>query len=219
MRNQMAIILAQTLRFIIAVIICGFATLTVFGQMSAYTYSDLWADDNGNLYGCGVTDEGYNTYSHQARVITTLTSPNSRSSSQDTGYQGSYACATVYLSFDESDIGMFNLSSDHIAYCPVVFQEISYGSTFDSGTAATGYSITWWRRSTPSSQPGNCNYNKVASCTASCAPADPWSRACTTLYVRAFRSYVSILGKKICIPPNDDQETTSQFDSCGDFSS
>src|SRR5574341_157467 len=131
MRREVNNILAKVAQLASAVIVCGFTTLSALGQMgSTSTYSELWADQNGNLYGCGVTDETYNSYNHQARVISTLTSPNGRSASTDTGYTGSYACASVYLSFDENDVGCFNLGSDHYSYCPVVFQELFNGSTF-----------------------------------------------------------------------------------------
>lgn len=117
------------LQFIIVIITCGFLKLPAFGQMTPYTYSDAWGDENGGIYGCSVTDEGYNSYNHQARAISTLTSPNGRVVSHDTGFGGSYACAQVYLPLDWNDVGIFSIIGDHEDYCPFASVVIVYGTT------------------------------------------------------------------------------------------
>ena len=76
--------------------------MSVFGQSTAW-YSDSWGDDY-TLYGSGVSYSSYNTYSHTFRVITTMTSPNGRSATSDTGYS-SYASSFVSLGIDENDLG------------------------------------------------------------------------------------------------------------------
>jgi hypothetical protein len=103
-----------------------------FGQMQGSTiYSDAWGDDN-YVYGSGVTDSPYNSYNHTFRAVTTMQSPNGRVSSYDTGY-GSYASAFVSLSFDENDLGLYTIDTDHYDYCPIVLSEIFVGH---SGAAA-----------------------------------------------------------------------------------
>lgn len=212
-------ILAKMLQFTIVIVLCGFATSSVFGQMTPITYSDVWVDTNGTLYGSGVTDEGYNSYNHQAGVVATLTSPNSRVASYDTGYSGSYACSTVSLTFDISDVGQFNLVSDYYDYCPIILAQVSYGSGGDSATAATGYSKTWWQRQPP--QQGSCYYNLETGCVATCHKTNPWGRLCGDAWSEQFWDYGTILGYKICGPSpvslSWDDFPTRGITPCGDF--
>jgi hypothetical protein len=152
------------------------------------------------------------------RVKTRITAPNGSYNEYDTGeLADSYAVANV--SFPHNFIpGEYFVESDHWQWCPTAFALEYAGSTLVSEIAVSGYSITWWKRSTPDSQPGDCAYNKIASCTAACQPSDPYTRACGSRHVRAFRSWYSIGGRKICAFPNEDQESTEPWDSCGDFS-
>ncbi len=129
MQRYKSDMLAKILQLIIAVMICGFAALPAFGQMGAAFYSDSWADESGDVYGFGVTDSSYNQYNHESRAIVTLSSPNGRVSSYDTGYGSSYATGYVYLSYDENDVGAYTVNSEHWDYCPVVFADIYQGSS------------------------------------------------------------------------------------------
>lgn len=109
-----------------------------FGQMQGSTiYSDAWGDDN-YVYGSGVTDSPYNNYNHTFRAVTTMQSPNGRVSSYDTGY-GSYASAFVSLSFDENDLGLYTINTDHYDYCPIVLSEIFVGSSSAAATKGVTY--------------------------------------------------------------------------------
>lgn len=109
-----------------------------FAQMvGASSYTDSWGDDY-NVYGSGTTDSPYNNYNHTFRAVTTIVSPSGRSSSQDTGYS-SYATAHVSLSFDENDLGLYSVDTDHYDYCPIVSQEVFSGHT--SAAVKTGLTI------------------------------------------------------------------------------
>lgn len=101
-----------------------------FAQMQgSTTYSDSWGDGD-YVYGSGVTDSPYNSYNHTFRAVTTMTSPLGRVSSYDSGY-GSGA-AFVSLSFDEDDLGLYTVETDHYDYCPIVFAEAFIGHSGSS---------------------------------------------------------------------------------------
>lgn len=137
-------IVAKILSITFSIMTYGFLTTSVFGQS---TYSDVWVDDDLNVYACGTTDDTYNMYNHQARVRSTLTSPNGRVDSMDTGYAGTYACANAYLPFDENEIsGLFQISSEHEGWCPIVFQAVIYGTTYASIDGASGDSRVIYKK-------------------------------------------------------------------------
>jgi hypothetical protein len=188
-------ILEKMLQITIIIIVFGFATSTVFGQMGPTTYSDLWADESGYLYGCGSTDEGANNFGHEPGARSTLRSPNGRVSSYDSGI-GS-GVAFVSLPFDPNDLGNFFLSTEHYDYCPVANTILNYGSTNASTTAGCGSSISWWHRDLPPRE-GNCNYSPLADCNVECKPSNPWNRRCDWEWIKAYRPWTSIAGIKIC---------------------
>lgn len=134
---------ARTARigFIFSVAIVFLSVMTTkpaFGQMQGVSsYSDAWGDDN-YVYGSGVTDNPYNTYNHTFRAVTTIMSPNGRISTSDTGYS-SYATAFVSLEFDENDLGVYTVDTQHYDFCPIVSQEIYNGST--GSAVRTGITI------------------------------------------------------------------------------
>src|SRR5262245_5361133 len=120
-------ILAKMLQITIIIMMCGFSTSSVFGQMTPNIYSDIWTDDSLNVYGIGVTDEGANQFGHEPGANATLRSPNGRISQFDTGLGG--GIADVYLPFDPSDLGIYAICTSHYDYCPVAMQIYNYGST------------------------------------------------------------------------------------------
>jgi len=117
----------RTLLFWLTVVCLSVAIATpAFAQMQgSTTYSDSWGDSD-YVYGSGVTDSPYNSYNHTFRAVTTMVSPLGRVASYDTGY-GSYAVAFVSLSFDDNDLGLYSIDTDHFDYCPIVSQEIFVG--------------------------------------------------------------------------------------------
>jgi len=137
MQRHKSDMLAKMLKLIIAVMICGFTALPAFGQMGASFYSVVWTDESGDVYGFGVTDSSYNQYNHQSRAIVSLSSPNGRVSSYDTGYSGSSATGYVYLLYDENDVGSYFINTEHWDYCPVVFSDIYQGSSTQTTQTCT----------------------------------------------------------------------------------
>jgi hypothetical protein len=107
-----------------AFIICGLlgfvTTVPAFGQMGSYSiYSDTWADDSDpsqiKVYGCGVSQDNYNSYGHTYWVTTTITSPSGRTTSA-TSYKSNsynaYARADVFLDW-QNEFGDFTTNSNH----------------------------------------------------------------------------------------------------------
>lgn len=144
-----------------------------FGQMQgAATYSDSWGDVY-NIYGSGTTDSSYNSYNHEFRAVTTLASPNGRMSSQDTGYS-SYATAYVALSFDQNDLGLYTVETEHYDYCPIVFQEVYVGYTYASAEAGTSQAIyknDFCTVSSTSPLVLYCEWVPIPGCSVKCMPA------------------------------------------------
>lgn len=132
-----------------------------FAQMQgSANYSDSWGDSN-YVYGSGVTDSPYNNYNHTFRAVTTMTSPNGRVSSTDTGYS-SYAAAFVSLSFDDDDLGLYTVDTDHFNYCPIVHSEIFVGH---SGAATrTGRVILCYDYYDYDAATNLCNFQIQTNC-------------------------------------------------------
>lgn len=156
-----------TMVFLLVVI-----AVPAFAQMQGSTlYSDSWGDDN-YVYGHGVTDEPYNTYNHTFRAVTTITSPLGRNSSYDSGYGD--GVAFVSLSFDENDLGVYYVTTDHYDYCPIVLAASFIGSTTVtalSGITLVCYDYSSYRRST-----NECVYRIQDDC--------PVTRCRITAYTR-----------------------------------
>jgi hypothetical protein len=150
---------------IVVLTLIAFASSPVYGQMGNISkYSDAWGDDN-YLYGCGITEDQYNSYNHTFKAITTMTSPNGRVATQDSGFRAPSARADVLLTFDENDLGNNLISTQHYTYCPVVRQTASLGSTgasVRSGISSTCY--TYYRH-----DPNDgCWYLPINGCTSRC---------------------------------------------------
>lgn len=122
---------------ILCVLIC-ISFLIIFSATSAHgqvMWSDSWGqaptpgvnyyedDPPPNtipgmyVWGCGITEDNYNTYGHEYYVTTTVTSFNGRTASL-LGGGTSYAIAEASLTFDRDDLGEFTVVTEHEIYCP-----------------------------------------------------------------------------------------------------
>src|SRR5258708_24944339 len=99
---------------------------SAFSQMGSFSvYFDSWVDDSnpdsGSIVGAGVTQDSYNSYGHTYWVVTTLTSPNNRTSSATSyhtnGYNA-YTSAETTLPWDWNDLGDYSIGSQHWMCCP-----------------------------------------------------------------------------------------------------
>jgi hypothetical protein len=120
---------------------------SAFGQMgSGSTYSDVWLDNNsGNalrVIGCGITDESYNSYNHEAWVNTTLTSSGGQLATANSG-GSSYARADAIL---PSEDGEFSFESEHGYFCPIAQRDTLLGTLLVSATVV----LAAYRREEPS---------------------------------------------------------------------
>jgi len=106
-----------------------------------YRYSD-GGTSFSYIWGRGVTSSDYNTYGHQFRAVTTLTSPHGRSATVSSGRSTSYSEAFASIPFDPTDTGEYTVVTEHFELCPYVSQEWSIGST--SRRMGTGVSTSCW---------------------------------------------------------------------------
>jgi hypothetical protein len=97
-------------------------------------FSYIWAR--------GITSSDYNTYGHQFRAVTTLTSPHGRSATVVSGRSTSYSEAFASIPFDPTDTGEYTIVTQHFEMCPYVNQEWSIGTT--SRRMGTGISTSCW---------------------------------------------------------------------------
>lgn|SRR5262249_43778081 len=227
MRHQMKSVIAKLgwalATMCMVIIMCDFAVPRVAGQgpfsMAPYygttTYFDIWADDNGNLYGMGSTQPLPNPYNHQGRVTVTLTSPHGRIASSDTDFCCSYAQAQVMLPFDENDQGIFSLTTEHRNRCPIAL--ILFAGVTNFGSAATGQSRAIYKNdfctvSTPSPLTLYCEFVPVLDCMVNCKPSPlvrRLTKAPTASYrIIRFQSWITVRGIVTCIPA-----TTSEIDA------
>ncbi len=110
----------------VVVIIYKLASSAVEGQgpsMAPYygstNFSDEWVDEDGTVHAVVTTQALPNPFNHKSRATATLTSPNGRVASYDTGFCCGYAQSQVSLPFLETDRGLFTLCSQHRNFCPV----------------------------------------------------------------------------------------------------
>ncbi len=106
-----------------------------------YRYSD-GGTNFSYIWGRGVTSSDYNTYGHQFRAVTTLTSPHGRSATAYSGRSTSYSEALASIPFDPGDTGDYTVYTQHFEMCPYVSQEWSIGST--TRRMGTGISTSCW---------------------------------------------------------------------------
>src|SRR5262249_31340246 len=106
-----------------------------------YRYSD-GGTNFSYIWGRGITSSDYNTYGHQFRAVTTLTSPRGRSVPVASGRSTSYSEAFASIPFDPADSGDYTIVSQHYELCPYVSQEWSIGTT--TRRMGTGISTSCW---------------------------------------------------------------------------
>lgn len=178
---------------IVFITIC--INLPALGQMSYTTvYSDAWGDET-YIYGCGVTEDYYNSWGHTFNAITTITSPQGRTSTQDSGYNTPYGRADVVLEFQDNDSGTYLVNTEHYYYCPVVFETYYAGASTASMTGSVHEVYYGFRYSVPNPYSNGtiCNYQKcdVAPC-GSVVGQDwvPQGQSCPAGYKDTFRKIV-----------------------------
>lgn len=158
------------------------------------TYSDIWSDGS-DIYGCGLTEDYYNSYNHTFAVATTIQSPNGRSSTTGAGYNTPYARADVSLGFDESDLGDYFLNSEHNYYCPIV-SEYYFAGTTGAAAAASVYEVWYgFRYSVPNPYSGGtgCFYQKCEPSPCGGIEGQDWvpqGQSCPAGYKDTFRKFI-----------------------------
>lgn len=164
---------------------------TALGQTN---YSDIWG--NGDyIYGCGLTEDYYNSNNHTFGVSTILQSPNGRDASNGAGYSSPYARADVYLTFEESDLGDYLIDSQHDYFCPMVSEYYFAGST-GGAAAAQVYEVYYgFRSSTPNPYSGGtiCTYQKCEVSPCGATYGQDWvgsGESCPAGYVDKFRKFI-----------------------------
>jgi hypothetical protein len=167
-----------------AFIICGllgFVTaVPAFSQMGSYSiYSDTWADDSNpsqiKVYGCGVSQDNYNSYGHTYWATTTITSPSGRTTSATsykTNSYNAYTRADVSLDW-QNEFGDFTTNSNHTGCCPYMGGNPYTGQNCYLGgstsvTLTVGASVTVLTKAAMSNI-----YTKVANCNVIC-PVDQY---------------------------------------------
>lgn len=139
------------------------------GMAGSAIYSDIWVNSNWNrIWGCGVTEDYYNTYGHQYYVRTTLTSPNGRTASSTSYTSSSHAYAEVRLDWpmNDSDLGEYPLTTDHFTLCPYIGLWVPTGSTGDK--YLVGISVACYRFVGVDPDSGLCIYVPVDGCNCKC---------------------------------------------------
>jgi|GEM_PF-5083685 len=157
------------LSFIFSATIVFFSVMAAtpaLGQSTSW-YSDAWGDDL-YLYGSGTSESSYNYWSHEFRVVSTMTSPNGRTATYDTAY--SSATAYVSLDFDENDTGFYDVNSIHYDYCPMANQEIYYGSSYARVRVGVSVICNSFRGIDPNEPINKCHYEPVEGCLVNCVP-------------------------------------------------
>lgn len=81
-------------------------SLPAYGQTSSYSDSWFASASPGSDKGCGITQHNYSSYSHNAGVSVTITSPTGRTASYG-GSGSSYARADVALPYIAGERGNF----------------------------------------------------------------------------------------------------------------
>jgi hypothetical protein len=139
-----------------------------------YKYSD-GGTNFSIIWGRGITSSDYNTYGHQFREVTTLTSPHGRIVTLSGGRSASYSEAFASLPFDPSDVGDYTIFTQHYEWCPYVNQEWTVGST--SREMKTGISVSCWNwggyTDTDGSGHVRCIYTVPNGNTPGCATCVP----------------------------------------------
>src|SRR2546428_97835 len=155
--------------FILLIFLIFIFSVPTFGQQIS-AYSDSWADDDGTIYGCGVTADSANSYAHTYSTSTTLTSPSGRTSSgwssQDNSYNA-YTRVETSLPWDWNDLGDYSEQSQHSFYCPMSGRTQSFymSTTRKAGSSHAGYSFT-------SQDLISCSYHIIPNCYIRCGPPD-----------------------------------------------
>ncbi len=146
----------------------------VQGMGYGATYSDEWVSANWNrIWGCGVTEDYYNSYGHQYYVTTTVTSPIGRAASATSYTSSSYAYVDVRLDWpsdDSGDFGEYLTSTEHRTLCPYIGFWVTMANTqkrayFGISTACYHFAYV---------DPGApvCVYLPVDGCNCKCFSSD-----------------------------------------------
>jgi|ERR1043166_368422 hypothetical protein len=199
--------------FILCCILCFITAAPAFGQMGSFSiYSNAWVDDSNpdqaKMYGCGVTQDSYNSYGHTYWVTTHVTSPNGQTTSVTSGKVNSYNAyvrAETYLAFDwENEVGDFTIQSTHTGCCPfmggnpVTGQNCFLGGS-TSVTDRVGVSFAYYQEGFDRVD-GTCDYDPIPNCDVTCKP-DPVNRTCNTQYLLRIQQWTQppLVGR-ICTP-------------------
>jgi hypothetical protein len=171
-RNVLAKLGQALAAIYIVIMMCDFAAPRVAGQgppggppaqMAAYygaiTFHDIWADDNGNVYGAGSTQALPNPYNHRSRVQVTLTSSSGRVTTFDTELCCSFAQAQVQLPFDENDVGTFSLTTEHRNWCPIAL--VPFAGSTNWGTVQSGFTERWFSTKAALDTNKRCRYDSM----------------------------------------------------------
>lgn len=141
------------------------ASSEVEGQTS--TYSDVYFDDsdaeNGHGYvvGVGVTEDTYNSYSHEYVMTSTITASDGTSNigyGQATGTYA-YGMAETAIEWTDATAGSFILATEHKIICPYwnmeYWESFTYAEKYvdNAGFEEIYYEIDW-----PKLSPGTCAY-------------------------------------------------------------
>jgi hypothetical protein len=184
---------------------------SAFSQMgSSSTYSDSWVDDSnpdaGAIVSIGVTQDSSNGYGHTYWVVTTLTSPNSRTaratSYQTNGYNA-YTRAETTLPWDSNDLGDYSIGSQHWMCCPYMGGNPYTGAGCFPSTTSVG-AKAGSSRATYSFTSQNfccCTYHIIPNCYVRCGPPEV-SRvqvsACAA-YIQRIQTWYEVSGYTFCV--------------------
>jgi len=188
-------------------------------------YSEIWGDDsNPNSFvirARGITEESYNSYSHEYVVNSTITSANGRTAfdSVSNGSSGQmYAIANTSLAWDENDLGNYFISSEHVTYCPYYNMEANPTVTVQS--IDWGVSKSLYREFFDT--PTNCEYRLVDPCNVACKGNTSIMRSCETEYIVRIQpwGYVNIPGGqfRVCYLAGIREVRSVVAQSCQDIS-
>jgi len=138
-----------------------------------YNYSDSGTDFS-IVWGRGVTDADYNTYGHQYREVTTISSPKGRTATSTGSPSTIHSEALVSLPFDRNDLGEYTISTTHFEWCPIVHVEWQMGMSFSRPRLGmSGSCWDWYPQVITTDIYGHyvCKYNTLrVPCAASCIP-------------------------------------------------
>jgi hypothetical protein len=156
---------SSLVRLLLLSLVVFTASSEVEGQTS--TYSDLYFDDsdaeNGHGYvvGVGVTEDTYNSYSHEYLMTSTLSANDSTS---NVGYgqaTGTYAYGMAETAIEWTDVtaGSFILTTEHKIVCPYWNMEYWESYTYaEKYVADDGFEEIYYEVELPKLSTRTCAY-------------------------------------------------------------